>query len=497
MRRGGVWRHSQVDVCPVHGSVQGRQLRVGPRGGLPWVFLGQLQRCLPSGLCVPCRQHEPHRGPVWHGEVQLDRRQRLCGLRGGAVRGCGCQPGLHMQRLVPGGVRASVVPKCILFLFGFVCSHERVWLELFCVSGGPLCTWLVCAICSYACPAASTTDNVNLCPAGKYSLAGAGVCTDCPASVYGSTSGLTTAACTAPCPPGYSCAVGTSAPVACPASQYSTGGTSACSPCPAGTFGSSLAQTSALCGGLCPAGRYGDTSGVTDPTCVGACFAGWACPPGSTTGQPAATKCLKGTYSTTGLGSCLPCPVGTYSASDFAIGCLKCDAGRYGTLSSTDSQCSGPCHPGFFCPAGSTTPTEPLNACPPGQWSAAGAGSCSPCAVGFYGSSVSAPYSTSSCEASCSAGFECPSGSSAPSPCPMGKYGLGGVAACQQCPAGTFGGSTGLPTAACSGPCANGRYGLGLGDTTSQCSGPCLAGYACPAGTTSQVANPCPAGKYR
>ncbi len=58
-------------------------------------------------------------------------------------------------------------------------------------------------LCSpgYACPAGSTASNTpaNVCPSGTYSLAGASVCTNCPAGTYGSFSGLSAATCTGMC----------------------------------------------------------------------------------------------------------------------------------------------------------------------------------------------------------------------------------------------------------------------------------------------------------
>jgi hypothetical protein len=96
------------------------------------------------------------------------------------------------------------------------------------------------------------------------------------------------------------------------------------------------------------------------------------------------------------------------------------------------------------------------------------------------------------------AGYACPAGSSSPTttPCAAGTYSLAGSGTCTNCPAGTFGSTTLLSSAACSGACAAGRYGDAAGQLTNQCVGACAAGYACPAGSTSATATSCPAGSY-
>ncbi len=79
---------------------------------------------------------------------------------------------------------------------------------------------------------------------------------------------------------------------------------------------------------------------------------------------------------------------------------------------------------------------------------------------------------------------------------PPGQYSLAGAPSCSACPMGTYGASTGLSTAACSGPCDPGRYGNVAGAASSQCAGACSAGYACPSGSTSPTQSACPAGTF-
>lgn len=105
---------------------------------------------------------------------------------------------------------------------------------------------------------------------------------------------------------------------------------------------------------------------------------------------------------------------------------------------------------------------------------------------------------------SCSAGYFQASGSVFCALCPLGYYCDGTNA--YVCPAGTYGGSTALSTAACSGPCDAGFWGIAgqtsrrcsgvcdsgrwgsTGQTTTSCSGACAAGYW---GGPAQVASTC------
>jgi hypothetical protein len=105
----------------------------------------------------------------------------------------------------------------------------------------------------YQCPAGSANATAVACPAGKYSLGGAGSCTNCPAGVYGSMEGAVSSSCTGPCDPGYACPAGSAnaTAVACPAGQYSTGGAGSCTSCPAGTYGFTTGLTTASCSGTC------------------------------------------------------------------------------------------------------------------------------------------------------------------------------------------------------------------------------------------------------
>ncbi len=233
------------------------------------------------------------------------------------------------------------------------------------------------------------------CEAGHY--CSGGVRSKCPAGVFGSAEGLTTAECSGVCPIGYFC--------------------------PEGTVNGTVHR--------CPAGRYGNATSMSDTACSGVCRAGYHCPEASTSNtqlqcgvvsqqtlpQTMFPPLLDGSFSTYLLdlntttvvlpnsdqlvtllnnpnnvycpaGSALPlvvrpgyytaggnattrseqfpCPMGTYCA----LGVItECPAGRYGRAERLmTSACSGPCAKGHYCPPGSTSSTQ--FPCPAGHFGA-------------------------------------------------------------------------------------------------------------------------------
>lgn len=119
-----------------------------------------------------------------------------------------------------------------------------------------------CASGSY-CPLGSSSQSGVLCPAGFYCYGTTNPATPCPVGSYGSTTGLSTPACTAPCPPG---------------TYGATMGLSVCTQCPMGTFSSGTGLSSAsACSGRCNcgAGSYcplGSTSGASCTVCPAGSF---------------------------------------------------------------------------------------------------------------------------------------------------------------------------------------------------------------------------------
>lgn len=179
----------------------------------------------------------------------------------------------------------------------------------------------VCWRNRYSCPAGSTTATpaASICATGRYSTGGAMFCTQCPAGSYGSTTGLTTSACTGLCS--------------------------------AGRYGSNTGLTAAACDGSCSAGRYGDVAGQTTNQCVGSCPAGYFCPAGTI--SPTTNICPTGRFSTGGSGnSCSSCAAGLYGATTglMTTGCTgPCQAGYYGSSNrQTTPTCNGPCSGGYY-----------------------------------------------------------------------------------------------------------------------------------------------------
>ena len=249
----------------------------------------------------------------------------------------------------------------------------------------------------------------------------------------------------------------------CPAGKYSLAAAGVCTPCPAGTFGNASGVSSPQCSGLCVAGTFGELPGLVVSTCSGVCTgmgfrviavrvsvlcaaptcgfacnrfcvfvldvdrlfppAGYYCVAGST--SPTSAACPPGRYSLAGSPSCSDCPIGFYGATSnlSTAACTgKCLAGSYGaTTGMVVSTCSGPCSVGHYCVEGSTSPTA--TPCPAGSYSdSPGAVACTPCPGGSFGSTTG--LATAACSGGCSAGYACPAGStnSTAVQCPAGQY---------------------------------------------------------------------------
>lgn len=266
----------------------------------------------------------------------------------------------------------------------------------------------------------------------------------------------------------------------------------------------------------CPSGTYGSEEGLSDDlspllgdnhvtSCSGLCAPGYYCPSGSTSSSE--VKCPAGTYgSTPGLrdANCsASCPVGHYCPAG-SVKPIKCPTGVYGAvkglrdmfcsplcssnLCSDDDIRQAKCFLGYFCPEGSTSPTERECGgtdvfCPRGSASP------TPVSRGYY--SIGYTRTTTYDQQICNLGHYCMNGVQIP------------------CPSGVFGGSLGLHDPACSGVCPAGyycptgstngtthrcpagRYGATSGLTDRACSGFCAAGYYCPEGSTSPFQKEC------
>lgn len=326
----------------------------------------------------------------------------------------------------------------------------------------------------------------------------------CPSGRYGNTTGLATAACAGRCAAGYFCGPasprdkafecsgpgaycpeGSSAPLTasegfyvvggegdsrhtaqlpCPKGSWCVGGVK--SQCDAGFFGNSVRQVTPSCSGPCPAGAY-CPRGAVDPV---HCPAGYECPaqsgePVEVAGGRYAVRCVfdpdAGAYLRCEASE--ECEPGHYCSGGAKA---PCPAGRFGAQSGgASAQCDGACAAGFFCPEGSVV-AQAVACGAPDRFCPEGAGAPTDIADGFVG--VGADEFHLVDEAAC----------------PAGSYCAAGVQTL--CPAGRYGGTTGLASPECSGTCAAG-YVCGEGSTAVDAV-PCLsATHYCPAGSGAGV----------
>jgi hypothetical protein len=186
-----------------------------------------------------------------------------------------------------------------------------------CPPGSNTSTALVCPAGTFSLPGAAVCTN---CGAGLYgaspgltTVACSGPCNDGRYGVPGQISPL----CTGDCAPGSFCVAGVVSQ--CAPGQYSLAGAAVCTNCSAGLYGASTGLTTAGCSGQCAAGRFGSVSGLSSSLCEGACSAGYRCPLGSV--NATAVICGVGQYSLAGSSSCTQCPSSTPFSSPGSGGC--------------------------------------------------------------------------------------------------------------------------------------------------------------------------------
>lgn len=171
-------------------------------------------------------------------------------------------------------------------------------------------------------------------------------------------------------------------------------------------------------------------------------------------GAAGETSCDPGYFLDTEVSACELCPLGSYCPGGTEPRAL-CLGGFYGdSTGATTSHCSGPCSPGYYCPAGSVSSTA--RACGDPKYFCPGRSSV-PALVpaGHFSmsdNSVDSPETRDTFEM-----------------CDIGHYCSEGVR--YACPAGTFGSVAGLET--------------------DSCTGSCKAGYFCPPGSTSPMQHLC------
>ncbi|XP_072885876.1 uncharacterized protein [Hemitrygon akajei] len=368
------------------------------------------------------------------------------------------------------------------------------------------------------------TDGItgDICPAGKYCVAGSTTGVDCPVGYYSNKTGLTSPDdCTicdpgfycnrpgmtspqGPCAAGHYCKLGAQTPdpnngtegFLCPAGYYCTTGTTRPASCPVGTYNPSKGMSSSSDCLPCKPGHYCSTAGQAQPS--GLCFEGFYCTRSASQPNPQDGQsggiCPVGFYCKAGAHNPVPCPATTFLNHSGGAECVMCPAGFYCTHGNRINLCP----PGFYCPA--STGVE-IPACPVGTYGGRTGlkeeKDCLPCKGGFYCAQDGLPWPQEKCDpghyctsgvnipnpgptqeflgigGKCGVGQHCPAGSAQPQPCPSGTYAEEeGMGYCQKCPPGYYC----QPTAA-----------------TPE---PCLPGYYCPSGTEEATQYPCPPGTY-
>ncbi|XP_077985306.1 uncharacterized protein LOC144439946 [Glandiceps talaboti] len=417
----------------------------------------------------------------------------------------------------------------------------------------------VCPAGSY-CP--SNTPTPIPCPAGSYTnIPQQSGCGQCPAGFY--CSGNTSDPYSYPCPVGHYCPRGTEygEEYPCPEGTYNSldnqQNSTSCELCPAGQYceGEGLFEPSGNCsaGWFCTGGSWnakplplGNATDLSMCTCpnvdytgnrcppgyfcpeasthaldctpgwycedyelslpTAECTAGYYCPGGNSRPDPPTTECPVGHYCELGTAVPTACPNGTYSnttRNTELANCLSCTPGMY-CEGEHLSEPTGPCDPGYYCPAGQSTKTPTLYECPQGFYCPQGSAdplicprgefqpedreaTCQPCPTGFYCD----PYE-----------FGNVTGIIVPMDCIPGHYCPQGTEYAEQnkCEVGTFSNMTNLASQSECTNCTGGYYcdAAGLTEPT----GECLAGYYCAeraetsAPTDGATGNICPLGRY-
>ncbi|CAM9824345.1 unnamed protein product [Bubo scandiacus] len=320
-----------------------------------------------------------------------------------------------------------------------------------------------CRACpdGYSCDPRSGVQRS--CHPGQYSPEGELECQECP-ETYICPDGRSRQRCLAgqqPNPSRTHC-------VTCAPGSFSTEDALLCQPCPAGHF-----CFDGLAVPPCPAGSFKSRLGLQTPSSSSSCLPGIGL----------CLKCPAGYFCPAGASYPVPCQPGTYNplqGQDEAADCRACPAGRACTQAGL-AQPDAECLPGYVCPAGSSSPQFPSNACPPGT----------------VGNDFNL-FDKSQCE-TCPAGFVCVRGTGGkqkpPTPCPVGHYCPAGTKHPRQhkCAPGTWSNRTGLTSAEECFPCPAGWFCVGGARIPT---GMCSSGHYCPQGTQRGTQYPCPAGTH-
>ncbi|XP_075462631.1 uncharacterized protein LOC142498007 [Ascaphus truei] len=355
-----------------------------------------------------------------------------------------CPPGTFLP--LPG---AQSSQNCLPCIAGWYCSHWG------CILPESLCNE------GWYCPVGSLQPQNpdRLCPIGHYCPTGSSEPKACPMGQYQDKTGESQCKL---CPVGKFCDLVTQVagseemfpadmvkPKECPAGYFCVQGTEHeyQHPCPGGTFSNITGLVSHSGCAPCPGGRFCATPGLSSPS--GLCLSGFYCSLNAQvpnpTGDGTGARCPPGYFCPAGSSSPFPCPMGTfqpYQGMSSHNSCLSCSAGKFCKGEGLPSV-SGNCSAGFYCVSRAIV-ESPVN--------------------GITGSS-------------CPKGHYCPSGVSAPIPCDKGFFqDLERASSCKTCPPGFY----------CS---TSGSWGVIVPRS-------CLAGHFCPKGSESGVEHKCPRGTY-
>ncbi|KAI8480901.1 hypothetical protein Bbelb_413740, partial [Branchiostoma belcheri] len=390
----------------------------------------------------------------------------------------------------------------------------------------------------YFCYLNTSDPYANICPTGHYCPAGTeyGERYPCLAGTYNPLEGQQNSSACVLCDPGQYCqGDGLSQPTGnCSAGWYCTGGASEAQPLPPGNVTAcdlpanysdvSMCSCSeiAYTGNRCPPGHYCPEGSTAPRKCDGGwycqgyelstptaeCAAGYYCPVGVgvTVPDPAEFPCTPGHYCEQGSPVQTACPNGTFSNTSKNTqlsNCLLCTPGSYCSGEGLVTP-SGPCAPGFYCPAGQITDTPAQYTCPAGFYCPEGSATPEICDRGTYQSHPGQAL----CEV-CPSGSYCDphelnnvTGVITPEPCVPGHYCPNGTEYSTQnkCPAGTYSNRTSLSSTAECAACPPGMYCLDAGLTSP--TGNCTAGFYCSGGADSPTpanrpsGDICPQGQY-
>jgi len=269
-----------------------------------------------------------------------------------------------------------------------------------------------CSSCSsgttWSPPGATNCTDCVQCQPGHYQNVSctadvAGVCAECPAGTYTST---TSQADLSSCQPCSSTSWSVAGAIACTSCETCPAGTynsvectvttaRQCTNCPAGTYTSSTDQSSCT---DCGDGTYSFEGATSCETCT-TCLAG----------HYITANCTSGSNSTNGTDTqCGECDAGYYAGGTNEVSCTACNESVTWSLAGA-SECDActECQPGHYVSRNCTTPmdaecSECLSGtyaagvdelecltCPTEMWSLAGASECNNCTTcqpGFYAS---------------------------------------------------------------------------------------------------------------